>query len=120
MKKSLKGFVKTKHFIQRQKERQVTDRAVVKAIRTGKLVENEDGHNFWLGDLKVTVDPHYSTLITVHPGDPSTLIKKVLGKTEAQELRKLIENHEASKLEAEAKETDEFLKYVADHSIKKI
>lgn len=115
MKKSLKGFVKTRHFIQRQKERKVTDRAVVKAIRQGKLVENEDGHNFWLGDLKVTVDPHYSTLITVHPGDPKTLIKKVLSKSEAKELRELIESQESS-----PEETDDFLKYVTDHSIKKL
>lgn len=120
MKKSLKGFAKTKHFIQRQKERQVTDKAVVKAIRSGKLVENEDGHNFWLGDLKVTIDPHYSILITVHPGDPSTLVKKVLGKAEAKALRELIAKQEANLAERADLASEDFARYVADQGIKKI
>lgn len=117
VKKSLKGFAKTRHFIERQKQRKVTDQAVVNAIRYGELTENEHGHSFLLGTLRVTVDAQLTTLITVHPGDQKTLIKKVLGKEQALELYELI----ASKLKAKTSEkTDEFTKYVTEFSVKKI
>lgn len=119
-KKSLKGFLKSRHFSERQKERSVSDSAIIKTILAGDLSENDYGHNFILGNLKVTVDLINSTLITVHPGDPSNKKIKVLSKEEAKNISELIKAHELQQNENKEVETDEFLKYVTDFSIKKI
>jgi hypothetical protein len=119
-KKSLRGFSKTRHFKERQKERQVSDMDIKRAIDDGSLQENEYGHNFLLGSLKVTVDLKNSTLITVHPGDPSNKKTKLMSKDEALKIKKLIEAHKLKNKEKEEAETNEFLKYVSDFSVKKI
>ncbi|MBA2405283.1 MAG: hypothetical protein H0V66_10975 [Bdellovibrionales bacterium] len=119
-KKSLKGFLKSHHFSERQKERSVSDNAIIKTILAGDLSENEYGHNFILGHLKVTVDLKNSTLITVHPGDPSKKKVKILTKDEAKKISQLIMAHELQHHDQKELATDEFLQYVTDFSIKKI
>jgi hypothetical protein len=119
-KKKLRGFIKSRHFIERQNERNVSDKDVMRAIIHGDLTENEDGQNFVLGNLKVTVDFAHEILITVHPGHPETRAKKLLTKEDARKLRLLIEEHKTSDLEKAEYETNDFLRYVKDNAIKKI
>ena len=119
-KKSLKGFLKTQHFQDRQRQRQVTDLAIIKAITQGQLTENDYGHNFLLGNLKVTVDLASHTLITVHPGDPATRSQKVLTKEMARELSELIEAHQRSQAKVEDPAENDFLKFVHEFAVKKI
>ncbi len=122
-KKSLKGFLKTQHFIDRQKQRRVSDLEIIKAIAQGELTENDHGQSFLHGSLKVTVDILNSVLITVHPGDPSTRNSKVLTKEEARKIRELIAAHKLSREKTEkgeASDSEEFLKYVSEFSIRKL
>jgi len=117
--KSIKGLIKTRHFKQRQKERNVSDLEIVKAITQGSLIENDLGQNFTLGSLKVTVDLTNDLLITVHPGDPSTQKSKILDKETAKNIRALIDAKRAIASE-EKSDQDEFLQYVNDFAVKKI
>lgn len=116
-KKALKGLIKTRHFIERQKERQVTDKDVLRALSQGELVENDHGQNFVLGKLKVTVDYSQEVLITVHPGDPSTKSVKILSKEEALKIKEYIEKNRRPET---VEEPDEFLSYVQETGVKKL
>lgn len=115
MKKSLKGFIKTRHFVDRQKERNVSDRDVIRAILKGELIQHEGGLFYQLGQLKVTLDQAQEILITVHPGDPDLRKKKLLSKEDALKIREQIQK-EADKVQEE----DEFLKFVRENKIKKM
>ncbi len=115
-KKSIKGFLKTKHFKIRQDERKVSDLDVKKALTQGKLVSRSHGHVFQLNFLQVTVNLDEGTLITVHPGDPSTKRSKILSSEEARELKKIIEQKSQESNESE----DDFLKYVSENAVKKL
>lgn len=119
-KKSLKGFHKTKHFLERQKQRDVSDRAIIKAITSGELQNIDFGHSFKLGQLSVTIDLVNSTLITVHPGDPASKSTKLLTKDEAIKIKEMIQQFESSKKVQADLRQDEFLQYVLDNSVKKI
>lgn len=123
-KKTLRGFSKTRHFLQRQKQRQVSDHDIVQALQQGSLIENDDGQKFLFGSLQVTVDLNNSTLITVHPGEPSSKQQKLLSPLEAKKISDLIqarEQEQSLKLVPEKiDESDEFLRYVAEFSVKKI
>jgi hypothetical protein len=120
-KKSLNGFIKTRHFSQRQKQRKVSDQDIEEAIIKGSLLENEHGHNFLLNHLQVTVDLNNLTLITVHPGDKPCRAEKLLSKVEARRIKQLIDAHELLKKKSDTQpEENEFLKYVSDFSVKKI
>jgi hypothetical protein len=114
-KKSLKGLVKTHHFKQRQKERKVSDRDVLRALYEGELIENDYGRNFVLGDIKVTVDYALEVLITVHPKDPPTRAMKLLSSDEARKIKDFI-----AQFQKPAEEPDEFLKFVTDNKVKKL
>ena len=118
-KKTLKGFHKTKHFLERQKQRDVSDQAVIKAITSGELNHIDFGHSFKLGSLSVTIDLVNSTLITVHPGDPASKATKLLSKTDAKKIRELIQKQESKKASKTDSESNDFLQYVKDFSIKK-
>lgn len=119
-KKSLKGFQKTRHFLERQKQRMVSDSEIIKAITTGELVQKDFGQCFQLGQLNVTIDLVNSTLITVHPGDPASKMTKLLSQDEAKKIRELIKQHEARQQAKQESISNEFLDYVAEFSIKKI
>jgi hypothetical protein len=116
-KKSLKGFLKSTHFEERQKQRKVSDLEVSKAILEGSLIENNHLHIFKLGELSVTVDLENSTLITVHPGEKESKKKKLLTKAEAKIIMELIRLH---KQKMEKQEENEFLNYASANSIKKL
>lgn len=115
MKKALKGFHKTRHFRERQKERNVTDAQIIKALVSGELKEIDFGNSFRLGDLMVTIDLLNSTLITVHPGDPASKKTKLLSKSEAKIIRQMI-------LDSQPKSecSNDFLNYVTENCVKKI
>jgi hypothetical protein len=117
-KKSLNGFLKTRHFKERQRERGVADRDVIQAIREGTLVETDQGHHFSLGHLKVTVNVHKEVLVTVHPGDPGKCTNRVLSREEARRLIKQIEELRAVRPASET--TDDFLAYAAATGVKKL
>lgn len=119
-KKTLQGFHKTKHFRERQKQRDVSDQAVIKAITSGELKNIDFGHSFKLGELSVTIDINNSTLITVHPGDPSGKSTKILSKEEAKRIKELIEVYEASRKTSLDLSQNEFLQYVLENSVKKM
>lgn len=114
MKKALKGFHKTKHFRERQKERKVTDAQIIKALVSGELKEFNLGQTFKLGELSVTIDLENSTLITVHPGDPASKKTKLLTRNEAKIIRSKI----AQKKTEEC--SNDFLNYIYENSVKKI
>jgi hypothetical protein len=118
-KKTLKGFHKTKHFLERQKQRDVSDQALIKAITSGELKNIDFGHSFKLGNLSVTIDLVNSTLITVHPGETALKTTKLLTKSEAKKIRELIQQNESKKVTADESEANDFLQYVKDFSIKK-
>lgn len=118
-KKSLKGFIKTRHFIERQKERNVSDKDVIRAIREGKLSRNDYGQNFVLGELKVTIDHHQEILITVHPGEAPMKMTKLLTSSEAGIIKEMIAEFERNK-RSDEDETDEFLKFVKENAVKKL
>ncbi len=123
-KKTLQGFIKTRHFTERQHERGVKDREVAKAIQEGELVETEQGHHFSLGSLKVTVNIYQEVLVTVHPGDPVRCTKKILSRDEARRIIRLIEESQKQKQKQkqkrEASDTaDDFLAYVQAAGVKK-
>jgi hypothetical protein len=119
LRKSLKGFVKSRHFSERQKERRVSDREVMQAIARGELVENSDGKSFLLGNLKVTIDFSEDVLITVHPGEREAPARKVLSQDEARQIKAILEAKKKLK-KNDPKGLNEFLKYVEENSIKKI
>lgn len=119
-KKKLKGFHKTRHFLERQKQREVSDQDVIRAIRSGELIEKDFSQSFKLGHLSVTIDLINSILITVHPGDPSSKKSKLLTKEEANTIRELIRKHEARKISQTESSSNDFLKYVEENAIKKI
>ncbi len=120
-KKSLHGLTKTRHFSIRQKQRKVSDQDIEQAILNGSLLEDDNGQNFLLGHLQVTVDLNNFTLITVHPGDRPHKTKKILSSEEARKITELIKCHEAMKKKSDPQpEENEFLKYVSDFSVKKI
>lgn len=119
-KKSVKGFIKTRHFQERQKQRNISDKEIAKIISSGTLIENELGDNFTLNDLKVSVDLKTRTLVTVHPKSPTAKSIKILSQEEAKKIQTLIEAHKNSKLNEEALESNEFLAYVKENGIKKI
>lgn len=100
----------------RQKQRNVSDAQIVRAIQEGILTENESGHSYQLGHLKVTVDYHQEILITVHPGDPALKTSKLLSKEEAKKLISQLENLQ----KREEREDNEFLSYVKHFKVKKI
>jgi hypothetical protein len=115
VKKSLKGFIKSRHFQERQNERSVSDREIVKAILKGELIQHEGGLFFQLGNLKVTVDHAQEILITVHPGEKDLKKNKVLSKEDALKIREQIQK-EADKIQEE----DDFLKFVRENKVKKM
>lgn len=119
-KKSLKGFHKTRHFLERQKQRQVSDQDVIDAIRSGDFIDKDFGQSFKLGQLSVTIDLVNSTLITVHPGDPASKTTKLLSKEEAIKIREVIQEYEARKKSKLETTSNDFLQYVAENSVKKI
>lgn len=114
-KKSLKGFAKTRHFIQRQKERRISDKDVIRAMYEGELIETDHGQNFILGDLKITVDHALEVLITVLPKDQKMKFSKLLSKEDALKIREMLKKNEAAPVEE-----DEFLKYVNENKVKLI
>lgn len=118
-KNRLKGLIKTKHFIQRQKERDVSDLDIIKAIKEGLIKENDIGHHYILGELTVTIDYHQEVLITVHPGGPAMKLGKVLGPDKAREIKALIEHKERLKDQME-EEKDHFSEYVRENKVKKL
>ncbi len=117
-KKSLQGFIKTRHFTERQRERGVKDREVARAIQQGELVETDQGHHFSFGSLKVSVNIHQEVLVTVHPGDPAKCTKKVLSKEEAKRIIQLIKETQEQKEETSSS-VDDFLAYVQAAGVKK-
>jgi hypothetical protein len=119
-KKTLKGFHKTKHFLERQKQRGVSDQAVIKAITSGELQNIDFGHSFKYCQLIVTIDLANSTLITVHPGDPASKSIKLLSKDEAKKIKEMIAKHETNIKPSSDLSQDEFLQYVHDNSVKKL
>ncbi len=102
--------------MERQKQRNVSDAEILRAIKEGVLSENDTGHSYQLGHLKVTVDYHQEILITVHPGDPALKSSKLLSKEEAKKLIAQLERQQRP----EGKEANEFLNYVKDFKVKKI
>lgn len=114
-KKSLKGFAKTRHFIQRQNERKISDSDILKAIYQGELVETDGGQNFILGDLKIKVDQALEVLITVLPKDQKMKFPKLLSKEDALKIRELLRTSEMA-----SEEEDDFLKYVSENKVKLI
>jgi hypothetical protein len=102
--------------MERQKQRNVSDADIVRAIKQGVLSENDSGHSYQLENLKVTVDYHQEILITVHPGDPALKSTKLLSKEEAKKLISQLEKQQ----KPEDKEANEFLSYVKDFKVKKI
>ena len=117
-KKFLQGFIRTRHFTERQHERGVKDREVVRAIQEGELVETEQGPHFTLGPLKVTVNIHQEVLVTVHPGDPVKCTKKILSRDEARRIIRLIKESQEQKRES-SDTVDDFLAYVQANGVKK-
>lgn len=115
-KKSIKGLVKTRHFQERQKQRDISDKEIVKALTYGTLMENEHGASFILGNLKITVDMKAGTLITAHPKSPAAKPTKVLSKEDARRIFALIQ----ARSKEEALEENDFLAYVKENAIKKI
>lgn len=120
MKKTLKGFKKTRHFLERQKQRNVSDATIIDAITHGSHVQLDYDHRFVLGSLNVTVDLENLTLITVHPGDPGSKTRKVLSHAKANEIRLIIEESRALEAKKKELEEDEFLSYVKENAVKKI
>lgn len=118
--KSLKGLVKTRHFKERQRERKISDKEVLKVIYEGELRETDHGQSFVLGDLKVTVDNALEILITVLPKDPSLKPMKLITKEDARKLQRLIEAHRKEKEELNKDEGDEFMKFIAENKITKL
>lgn len=115
MKKSLKGFIKSRHFLERQKERNVSDKDVIRAILKGELIQHEGGLFYQLGQLKVTINEAREILITVHPGDPELKKIKMLSKEDALKIREMIQKEAKTELQE-----DEFLKFVRENKVKKI
>jgi hypothetical protein len=118
LRKRLKGLIKTRHFVERQKERKVSDKDVIRAICEGHFVRNEHGQNYVLGNLKVTVDFDHELLVTVHPGDLCSKTTKILTKEEAKKLKDFIDSHR--KRPETDLEKDEFKKYVEENRIRKL
>lgn len=116
--KHLRGLIKTRHFIERQKERNVSDKDIIRAIRQGKLSSYDFGLSYVLGDLKVTVDQHEEILITVHPGEKPMKLSKLLSSEEGRIIKELLT--EPVKADEEKTETDEFLKFVSENGVKKL
>lgn len=116
--KHLKGLIKTRHFIERQKERNVSDKDIIRAIRQGKLSLYDCGLSYVLGDLKVTVDHHEEILITVHPGEKPMKLSKLLSREEGRIIKEILTK--AVKADEEKTETDDFLKFVRENGVKKL
>lgn len=118
MKKALKGLIKTRHFLLRQRERKVSDEEILKAIRKGSVTEIDHGQHFVLGDLKVTVDFDHEILITVHPGDPKSKATRIMTREEAGRIKALIQEKRAEEVDSEKE--NEFEKHMKETAVKKI
>ncbi len=114
MRKSLKGFIKTRHFSERQKERKISDQEILEAISKGELVTTEDGQHYFYRDIKVSVDHALEILITVHPKNPKERETKILNREEALKIKEVL-----MKKTPEGSE-DDFQKFIREHKVKKI
>lgn len=113
--KHLKGLIKTRHFLERQKERKVSDKEIIRAIRQGILRTYDHGQSYVLGDLKVTIDHHEEILITVHPGETPMKLSKLLSSEDGKMIKEMI-----SRTESQDEETDEFMKFIEENRIKRL
>jgi hypothetical protein len=111
MKKSLKGFVKTRHFKKRQAERRVTDRDIVLAMSKGELTISEEGMLYIFEDIRVMVDHNLKILITVLPKNENFRAKKLLSQTQARRIKEMLKEEGVE---------DEFEKFIREHKINKI
>jgi hypothetical protein len=114
MRKSLNGFIKTRHFSERQKERKISDQEILEAIAKGELKINDNVLTYFYRDIKVTVDHALERLITVHPKNPKETTTKMLKREEARKMREILNKKKPQESE------DEFDKFIREYNVKKI
>ncbi|MCO4792266.1 MAG: hypothetical protein KC493_01040 [Bacteriovoracaceae bacterium] len=86
--RKIQGYVKTKHFVERQKERLVSDKQVELIIENGESVENDEGYIVYtFNQYTLVTDPWSESLITVHAEGNHIKSPKVLSLSAAREIK---------------------------------
>jgi homoserine acetyltransferase len=91
----IKGYAKTKHFVERQGQRNVSDKQVEKVLNKGSYSENEEGYLVYRWkEFTVVTDPISECLVTVHADGHNIKSAKVLSLDVAREIKAEIASYE--------------------------
>ncbi len=91
----IQGYTKTKHFLERQGQRNVTDKQITDALKKGSPSENEDGYIIYRWkEFTVVTDPISECLVTVHAEGHDIKSAKVISLETARIIKSDIDSFE--------------------------
>lgn len=107
--KRIKGYKKSKHFVERQEERSISDEQVKLILSNGKTRENEDGYILYIfNQFTVVTDPWAETLITVHAEGHLEASAKIISFQKALEIKQHLEQTDLEALDINVDVSNEF------------
>jgi len=92
---NIQGYAKTKHFVERQEQRNVSDKQIEKVLKKGTYSENEEGYMVYRWkEFTLVTDPVSECLITVHAEGHNIKNPKVISLDVARVIKAEIDSYE--------------------------